>query len=74
LKNFHLTERYVFALGANMYNVLNHPNFANPVGDITSGQVGQIINTDIPPTSPYGAFTGSAVSGREIQVTARFTF
>jgi hypothetical protein len=74
LKNFHLTERYVFALGANFYNVLNHPNFGNPVGDIISGQFGQIINTDIPPTSPYGAFVGSAVSGREIQVTARFTF
>src|SRR6516164_8988769 len=74
LKNFHLTERYVFAIGANMYNVLNHPNFGNPVGDITSGQFGQIINTNEPPTSPYGAFVGSAVSGRQIQVTARFTF
>ena len=74
LKNFRLTERYVFALGANMYNVLNHPNFGNPVGDIQSGQFGQIINTNVPPTSPYGAFVGSAVSGRQIQVTARFTF
>src|SRR5215469_7550380 len=74
LKNFHLTERYVFAIGANMYNVLNHPNFGNPVGDITSGQFGQIVNTNVPPTSPYGAFVGSAVSGRQIQVTARFTF
>jgi hypothetical protein len=74
LKNFHLTERYVFAIGANMYNVLNHPNFGNPVGDISSGQFGQIINTNVPPTSPYGAFVGSAVSGRQVQVTARFTF
>jgi hypothetical protein len=74
LKNFHLNERMTFALGANFYNVFNHPNFGNPIGDITNGQFGQIVNTDIPPTSPYGAFTGSAVSGREIQVTGRFTF
>jgi hypothetical protein len=74
LKNFHLTERYVFALGANMYNVFNHPNFANPVNDVSSGQFGSIVSTVVPPTSPYGAFVGSAVSGRQIQVTARFTF
>jgi hypothetical protein len=23
-----------------MFNLFNHPNFANPVGDITSGQFG----------------------------------
>jgi hypothetical protein len=28
----------------------------------------------VPPTSPYGAFVGSAVSGRELQVQARLTF
>jgi Carboxypeptidase regulatory-like domain/TonB-dependent Receptor Plug Domain len=74
LKNFQLNERFRFSLGANFYNVFNHPNFGNPNGDITSGQFGQILNTDIPPTSPYGAFVGSAVSGREIQITSRITF
>jgi hypothetical protein len=74
LKNFHLKERLVFALGANFFNVFNHANFANPVSDVSSGQFGSIIATVVPPTSPYGAFVGSAVSGREIQLTGRFTF
>jgi len=74
LKNFALTERLRFALGANFFNILNHPNFANPVSDISNGSFGRIIQTVVPPTSPYGAFVGSAVSGREVQVTARITF
>jgi hypothetical protein len=74
LKNFRITEAMKFALGANFYNVLNHPNFANPVSDIANGQLGQITSTVVPPTSPYGAFVGSAVSGRAIQINARITF
>jgi len=53
--------------GANFYNVFNHPNFANPVNGISSGQFGTIQSTVVPPTSPYGKFVGSAVSGRLIQ-------
>ena len=74
LKNFRLTEATKLGLGLNFYNVFNHANFANPVSDLASGQFGQIVSTVVPPTSPYGAFVGSAVSGREIQLTARFTF
>jgi hypothetical protein len=74
LKSIPLTEHVSLGLGANAYNVFNHANFANPVGDISSGQFGQIISTVVPPTSPYGAFVGSAVSGREVQVHARLTF
>jgi len=74
LKNIPLTERVSFGLGASAYNVFNHPSFANPVSDISSGQFGQILSTVEPPTSPYGAFVGSAVSGRLLQVNARLTF
>ncbi len=74
LKNFALSERAHLAIGANFFNVLNHANFANPVSDISNGEFGKIISTVVPPTSPYGAFVGSAVSGREIQVTARISF
>jgi hypothetical protein len=74
LKTFALTERVSFSLGANFFNVLNHPNFANPVNDVSNGELGSIISTVVPPTSPYGAFVGSAVSGRLTQVTARITF
>lgn len=74
LKNIPLTERFNFGLGLNMFNVFNHPSFANPVHDVSSGQLGTIQQTVVPPTSPYGAFVGSAVSGREIQLHARLTF
>jgi hypothetical protein len=74
LKNIPLTERVSFGIGANAYNVLNHPSFANPIHDTSSGQFGQIVSTVEPPTSPYGAFVGSAVSGRILQVQARLTF
>ena len=74
LKNIPITEHVMFGLGANAYNVLNHPSFANPAHDTSSGSFGQIQSTVEPPTSPYGAFVGSAVSGRLLQVTARLTF
>ena len=34
-KNFKLTERVNFGLGANLYNIFNHPNFASPVNTWT---------------------------------------
>jgi hypothetical protein len=74
LKNIPITERVSLGLGANAYNVFNHPSFANPVSDISSGLFGTIQSTVEPPTSPYGAFVGSAVSGRLLQVHARLTF
>jgi hypothetical protein len=74
LKNIPITEHVSLGLGANAYNVLNHPSFANPIHDTSSGQFGQIQSTVEPPTSPYGAFVGSAVSGRLLQVQARLTF
>jgi len=74
LKNFPITERVSFGLGATAYNVFNHASFSNPTSDISSGQFGQIEQTVVPPTSPYGAFVGSAVSGRLLQVQARLNF
>jgi hypothetical protein len=74
-KNFQLTEKMTFVVGANAYNVLNHPNFANPNNDVASGSAfGQIQNTVTPPTSPYGAFQGAAVSGRVIQLETQVKF
>jgi len=74
LKNFPITERINFGLGASAYNIFNHASFSNPVPDISSGQFGTIQQTVVPPTSPYGAFVGSAVSGRLLQLQARVTF
>jgi hypothetical protein len=74
MKNFKLTERWRFAVGATAFNLFNHPNFANPVGDITSANFGTIQSTVTPPTTPIGAFLPADVSGRIIQLQARITF
>lgn len=73
-KNFNVTERTRLQIGASAYNVLNHPNFQNPNADIAGGGLGSITATAIPPTSAYGAFQGSAVSGRVLVLTGKFQF
>jgi len=73
-KTFRLTERFGFTVGANAYNILNHPNFANPVPDLSSTTFGTIVNTVQPPTSPYGAFAAAATDARIVQVMGRLTF
>ncbi len=73
-KNFTIKERLRFQLGASAYNLLNHPHFQNPTADVASGGFGTISATAIPPTSAYGAFQGSAVSGRVLVVTGRLQF
>lgn len=72
-KSFKITERTSFGIGATAFNLLNHPNFANPVNDIASSGFGTVTSTVAPPTSPFGAFAGVA-SGRIVQVTGRFNF
>ncbi|HEX4748964.1 MAG TPA: hypothetical protein VH302_05430 [Bryobacteraceae bacterium] len=73
-KNFNVTERMRFQFGASAYNVLNHPNFQNPVADVSNPGFGTIQSTAIPPTSAYGSFQGSAVSGRVLVLTGKFMF
>jgi len=73
-KNIPIKERYKFAIGVQMYNLLNHPNFAAPSGNISAPGLGLITSTVGAPTSPYGSFQGSAVNGRVIVATGRFTF
>lgn len=74
-KNFKLGEHREFQIGANAYNVLNHPNFANPVANTSNpSQFGTIISTVTPATTPYGAFAAAAVNARIVQVTGKITF
>ncbi|MGO4885432.1 MAG: carboxypeptidase regulatory-like domain-containing protein [Bryobacteraceae bacterium] len=73
-KTFKLTERVTFGLGAQAFNVLNHPNYAVPdsgFGDPTFGSVLQMAGT---PTSPYGNFLGFDSAPRLLQVTGKVTF
>jgi hypothetical protein len=73
-KNVYITERIRFVIGASAYNLLNHPHFADPNSNIASGGFGTIGSTVSAPTSAYGAFQGSLVSGRELVLTAKFKF
>src|SRR5262249_6175125 len=73
-KTFTVAERYKLLVGANFFNILNHPNFDLPFNNIGAGNFGEILNSVSPPTSAYGSFQGSAVSGRVIQTQIKFTF
>jgi Carboxypeptidase regulatory-like domain len=81
-KQFYKKESMAFELGAQAYNIFNHPNFANPgsayPGDssnqITSTAFGSISAVVAPPTSPYGSFQSAAVTQRVLVVTGKITF
>ncbi len=73
-KTIAIRERAKFILGASAFNVMNHPNFGSPAGNVAVGGLGLISTTVTAPTSPYGSFQGSAVSGRVLVVTGKFQF
>jgi len=76
-KNFRITESgLTFSMGANAYNILNHPRFANPDNNFADAgsTFGQIQSTVTPASSPYGNFQGSAVSGRVLQLELEVKF
>ena len=73
-KAISLKENVKLTIGAGFYNLLNHPNFANPSGNVAAGGLGQIVSTVGAPTSPYGSFQGSAVSGRVVVLMGKLSF
>lgn len=73
-KSFAASERMKFALGANVFNILNHPNFQNPVNNDLSSSFAQITALAVSPTTPYGAFASAAEGMRILQVFGKITF
>lgn len=68
-------DQYEFRFGATASNVLNHPNFANPINSVTSGTFGTITSTVVSsPSSLYGNGQGSSPSGRVLALNVGFTF
>ena len=61
-------------VGAQFFNLFNHPNFDQPVGDIANSNFGSIISTVNTPTSILGSFLGGDASPRLIQFKGNLTF
>jgi hypothetical protein len=76
MKNFNIPhwEGAKFGVGLQFFNLFNHPNFDQPVGDIANPQFGSILQTVSTPTSILGSFLGGDASPRLIQVKAHLTF
>jgi hypothetical protein len=85
-KLFSLSERFKLNLGANLYNIFNHPNFQNPNRTWTGsgcstpapgslqGTCGQLTGQAAPPTGPYGSFFNGLPAGRVGQLQAKINF
>jgi hypothetical protein len=73
-RRFAIREKMSLTLGIQAYNVLNHANFANPSGTLSSGSFAEITTTLGPPTSIYGTGQGASVSGRLAVLTGMFNF
>jgi hypothetical protein len=74
-KTFRLPAGIAFLAGVNAYNILNHPNFANPDSDYgTPATFGYSESTVSVPTSIYGAGLGASASPRILQLHAKVTF
>ena len=73
-RNFAITERVKFGVGAQAFNAFNHPNFATPdanYGDSTFGAITGMVNA---PTSPYGTGIGFDSSVRVVQLSGKVVF
>jgi hypothetical protein len=65
-KNTKLTERLTFKLRVDAFDILNHPNFAQPSGNTTSSTFGQISATRFA--------TSDGGSSRQLQLSGKFLF
>lgn len=74
MKNVAITEHVTLSFGAQAYNLFNHPNFDQPVNDISNPQFGSSIATVGPPTSLLGSFVGAGSSPRFLEIKGSLRF
>jgi hypothetical protein len=74
MKSVPLGERVSFSFGARAYNAFNHPNFDQPVGDISSSLFGLTVGVVGTPTSLLGAFTEAGSSPRFVEIKGMLRF
>jgi hypothetical protein len=65
-KETRITERVSFILRADAFDILNHPNFGQPSGNVQSSAFGQITATR------FAVSDGG--SSRQLQISGKFTF
>lgn len=65
-KNTKITERFSLQFRSEIFDLLNHPNFGNPILTATSGSFGHIQSTRFP--------TGDFGSSRQIQFALKLMF
>jgi hypothetical protein len=73
-KDFAIRERFKVSVGAQAYNLLNHPNFDQPVNDVANPLFGSITRLVGPPTSILGSFVAGNDSPRFVELKAVFRF
>jgi hypothetical protein len=68
--------KYNLTVSINAQNILNHPNFAVPQGNLTSPNFGQSLSLAGGGFGGFGGFGGGGTSGpnRKIYLNLRFTF
>ena len=74
MKHTKIAEKAEFVLGAQFFNVFNHPNFDAPDLDRSSTRFGKIIKTVSPPTTVFGSVLGADASPRLVQLKLQFIF
>ena len=74
VKHIPIAEGAELDIGAQFYNVFNHPNFQPAVGDVASPNFGQVVGTVSPPTTLFGAFLGADASPRLVQLEIEASF
>jgi Carboxypeptidase regulatory-like domain len=65
-KDTRIFEGLTFILRADAFDIFNHPNFGQPVGNVQSAVFGQILSTRF--------LTGDAGSSRQLQISGKFVF
>jgi Carboxypeptidase regulatory-like domain/TonB-dependent Receptor Plug Domain len=74
MKDIRIKEHFTFSFGAQAYNAFNHPNFDQPVNDLTNPNFGSSIAAVGPPTSILGSFVGAGSSPRFIEIKGLIRF
>jgi hypothetical protein len=67
---FNSGRRYTVTLGVNAMNALNHPNYAAPIGDLSSPFFGQSLSL----AGGFGPMSGAGTYNRKIDAQLRFGF